>query len=73
MRERLSRAKQIVWPDNQTIYDRVAEGHADVFVSDSIEVVLHAQLDPRLCAPIQGTNRCRIGHSGTSLVRWNGA
>lgn len=38
MKERLGSTTQTIWPDNKTIYDRVKEGHADVFVSDSIEV-----------------------------------
>lgn len=38
MNERLGNTIQTIWPDNKTIYNRVKEGHADVFVSDSIEV-----------------------------------
>lgn len=49
MRSRLDQCKHTVWPDNRTIYERVSGGYADVFVSDSIEVLLHCQLDDRLC------------------------
>jgi phosphotransferase system IIA component len=49
MRERLDQCEATVWPDNRTIYERVAGGHADVFVSDNIEVLLHVGMDPRLC------------------------
>ncbi|KNC85183.1 hypothetical protein SARC_02603 [Sphaeroforma arctica JP610] len=53
--EHLDKTNQTTWPDNRSIYDRVAEGHADVFVSDSVEVLLHVDLDERLCAPIEET------------------
>jgi chorismate mutase-like protein len=39
-----------VWPDNVTIFDRIANADADVMITDAIEARLQARLHPKLCA-----------------------
>lgn len=39
-----------VHPDNVTIFDQIAEGKADVMVTDASETLYHHKLDPRLCS-----------------------
>ena len=49
-RAHLHRAQILVFPDNRTIFREVAEGHADVMITDGVETRLQQKLDPRLCA-----------------------
>lgn len=51
VREFIKSAPITVWEDNRTIFDRIAEGHADVMVTDGIEVDLQVVRHPgALCA-----------------------
>ena len=43
-------AKVTVYDDNVTIFEQIVEGKADVMVTDAIETVLQANLNPELCA-----------------------
>jgi cyclohexadienyl dehydratase len=50
----ISRASVTLFADNRSIFNEIAEGRADVMITDAIEVKLQAALDPRLCASMQG-------------------
>ena len=43
-------AEVTVYDDNVTIFERIVAGEADVMVTDAIETVLQANLNPELCA-----------------------
>ena len=43
------RSKLTVFPDNNTIFDEIVAGRADVMVTDGIEVDHQAALHPELC------------------------
>ena len=49
-RARAPHATLAVWPDNVTIFDRIAAADADVMITDAIEARLQARLHPKLCA-----------------------
>ncbi|MDR3435048.1 transporter substrate-binding domain-containing protein [Telmatospirillum sp.] len=50
-REQLKNAQLAVWPDNRTIFERIADGSADVMVTDGIEVTLQAVRHPGVLCP----------------------
>ena len=50
-RARLHGANVVVYPDNQTIFDRLAQGNADVMITDASETRFQEKLHPNvLCA-----------------------
>ena len=50
-KEKLGQASLTVYPDNVTIFDQIAEGKADIMVTDASETMLQQKLHPgRLCA-----------------------
>lgn len=49
-RARLRHATIAVHRDNNTIFDEIVAGHADVMITDASEALYQAKLHPRLCA-----------------------
>ncbi len=49
-RAHLHAAQVLVFPDNRTIFREVAEGRADVMITDGVETRLQQKLNPGLCA-----------------------
>ena len=50
--ENLTHATIIVWQQNEEIPNQVAEGHADVMITEITEAPWYVQNDPRLAAPL---------------------
>ena len=50
--ENLPHATIIVWQKNEEIPNQVAEGHADVMITEITEAPWYVQNDPRLAAPL---------------------
>ena len=46
----IHRAKKLVHPDNRDIFEQILNHHADVMITDRIEVQLQTALHPDLCA-----------------------
>lgn len=53
-RQALTKASIRVFDDNTRIFAEIAEGRADVMLTDAIEVRLQTAKDPRLCAALPG-------------------
>jgi cyclohexadienyl dehydratase len=51
-RAHLEKATIIVWPDNATIFDALAEGKADLMVTDAVETRLQAKLHAGVLCPV---------------------
>ena len=66
-RSRYRHASLRVHEDNRTIFLEIAEGRADVMVTDLIEVQLWAGRDSRLC-PALGTDRLTYAEKGAWLA-----
>ena len=49
-RQHFPNADIIIWPDNATIFARLAAGEADVMITDNIEARYQAELNPDLVA-----------------------
>jgi cyclohexadienyl dehydratase len=52
-----------VYPDNIGVFAEVAEGRADVMLTDDVEAELKSLRDPRLCRSFAGT----LNHVGKAL------
>ncbi len=52
----IHRAKKILHPDNRTIFDEIINGHADLMITDSIEVQLKSSQRKELCAAMPNEN-----------------
>ena len=50
VRKHINHAQIIVYPDNTRIFHQLIERHADVMITDAIEVKLQHNLHPQLCA-----------------------
>ncbi len=51
----LKRATLIRHPDNNTIFDEIIQGRADVMITDDIEVTLQSRKHPELCPTMPGS------------------
>lgn len=49
-RAKVAQAQLTVYPDNVTIFEQVANGNADLMITDAIETRLQSRLNPALCA-----------------------
>ncbi|WP_035791416.1 transporter substrate-binding domain-containing protein [Kitasatospora mediocidica] len=50
VKQYLPNATVITWPDNNTIFDQILQGHADVMITDAIEAKYEAAQHPGLVA-----------------------
>lgn len=55
VRTHIKKARVSVYPDNTTIFEQIRDGHADVMITDDIEVKLQQRLHPTLCATMPNT------------------
>jgi len=49
-RGHLAAADIVVYPDNTTIFDEIAQGRADLMITDASETLYQQKLNPALCA-----------------------
>jgi len=54
VRRHIKHAQIQVYPDNTRIFEQIVDGHADVMITDAIEVKLQQRLHPELCAAMPG-------------------
>ena len=55
VRGHIHKAQILVYPDNRKIFEELAEGRADVMITDRIEVRLQTHIHPQLCATMENT------------------
>lgn len=73
---RLRRASIVTWPDNNTIFDRLAAGAADVMITDVSEIRWQTVMNPRLCGvavdqPFTSEQKAYLLPTGSEdLLRW---
>ena len=54
VRKYINNAQLIVYPDNTRIFNQIVDKHADVMITDAIEVKLQQRIHPELCATMPG-------------------
>lgn len=52
--DNIKQAELIIFPDNRTVFDEIAEGRADVMMTDAVEVKLITKTNQLLCATMPG-------------------
>jgi cyclohexadienyl dehydratase len=55
VRTHVHQAQIVAHPDNQTIFDELSAGRADVMITDDVEAELQAHHHPDLCRSLSGT------------------
>ena len=73
VKSNLRQAPISVFPDNNTIFDQISEGQADVMITDSSEIDLIAGINKKLCATTPGKTFDRFGKGYFMLKdkEWN--
>ena len=51
--ENINYATKILHEDNKTIFSRIIDGHADLMITDKIEVLLQTKKNPLLCGTVE--------------------
>ncbi|ALS59581.1 transporter substrate-binding domain-containing protein [Pandoraea norimbergensis] len=67
-RQFLPNATLTIYPDNVTIFKQIADGKADVMVTDSSETLLQHKLNPALC-PVNPDKPLQFGEKAYLLPR----
>jgi cyclohexadienyl dehydratase len=67
-RQYLSHAALTVYPDNVTIFKEIADGRADVMITDASETLLQHKLNPVLC-PVNPEQPFQYGEKAILLPR----
>ena len=69
----LPKAFIVIYPDNNTIFEQIAEGRADVMITDSSEIDLITRINNQLCATTPGKTFDRFGKGYFMLndSEWN--
>lgn len=67
-RQSLPKATLTIYPDNVTIFQQIAEGRADVMVTDTSETLLQHKLIPSLC-PVNPDKPLQFGEKAYLIPR----
>ncbi|VVE70743.1 ArtI protein [Pandoraea captiosa] len=67
-RQYLPNASLTIYPDNVTIFQQIADGKADVMVTDSSETLLQHKINPTLC-PVNPDKPLQFGEKAYLLPR----